>query len=319
MKKMLLETKTTKKYAKVGTALASLLVSMFLFVQIVAAAELRFNPAAVTAQAGDEFLISVVLDAGGQDINTIEAELVFPAKTVELVQTRIAGSIITFWVQEPVVKQSGKIPFGGTIIGGYLGNGGIVFSAVFKTDKQLSAEDIKEQITLINVKGFLNDGLGTPATITVKPVSVTISSQTTADSSSVVIDPIKDEVLPEPFAPIVGRDDSSVEGKWFVAFSTEDKQSGVAYYEIQESASASPDDSKWVKAASPYVLHDQSRSSYIHVRAVDAAGNSRTAMLAPGVKKQESPILGIIGIALSAVILFILALFIWRRRHAHGQ
>jgi hypothetical protein len=294
-------------------ALIVLIMSLFFCTSKVLAAEVRFNPAAVVVNSGDEFIVNVVLDAGGEDINTIEGSLQYPPDQMELVETRIASSIITFWIQEPKSGQVGRIPFGGTIVGGFLGTGGKVFSAVFKTPKQELAQELKEQIKIVDAKGFLNDGLGTLAQVSSRAINVTVHNAPN-ESAVVVVSPIKDTILPESFTPEVGQDPSLFDNRWFVAFSTEDKQSGIAYYEIQESGSITPDESKWQKATSPQVLQDQTRNSYIHVRAVDAAGNSRVAVVSPGEEKIQLSWLFIVGAI--AIILFIVGagLYLKRRR-----
>ena len=42
----------------------------------------------------------------------------------------------------------------------------------------------------------------------------------------------------------------------------------------------------WARAKSPYILKDQSRKSYVYVRAIDKAGNERVEMVKP--KKSTS-------------------------------
>ena len=293
--------------------LVILIMSLFFVAFETHAAELRFNPTAKIVNSGDEFIIDIVLDAGGADINTIEGTLQYPSDQLELIQTRIAGSIITFWIEQPSTKVSGRVAFGGTIVGGYLGTGGTVFSAVFKTPKQTLAEDIKSQITIVNAKGYLNDGLGGAATMTTKPANLTIKpAQAEADTE--VVGVIEDTILPEVFTPEVGQDPSLFDNRWFVAFSTEDKQSGIEYYEVQESSSVSPDESKWQRSTSPRVLVDQTRNSYIHVRAVDAAGNMRTAVVAPGSPAPKIPWPMIGGSAIVIIILVALWFLLKKRK-----
>jgi hypothetical protein len=69
-----------------------------------------------------------------------------------------------------------------------------------------------------------------------------------------------------------------------LVFSTQDKGSGIDYYEVKEESQfllfrLLP--SKWHRAESPYLLRDQSLSSRIYVKAVDRAGNKQFAELLP--------------------------------------
>ncbi len=293
-------------------------MSLFFWAVKAQAAELRFNPAASIVSSGDQFIIDVVLDAGSQDINTIEATLQYPADKLELVETRIAKSVITFWIQEPSVKQQGRVPFGGTIVGGYLGTGGTVFSAVFKTPRQELTTEFKEQITIIGAKGYVNDGLGTAAEVTMKPAVITVVPASTEQEPR-VIGVVEDLILPEPFIPEVGQDSSLFENQWFVAFNTEDKQSGIVYYEVQESVSVTPDGEKWQRATSPHVLSDQTRSSYIHVRAVDAAGNARTATVSPQQQNTKNPWAYILGSIVVLIIIVSLGLYLKKRKTTNAS
>jgi len=65
-------------------------------------------------------------------------------------------------------------------------------------------------------------------------------------------------------------------------FATQDKGSGIDYYEIKESRQKFLKIfKKWVIAESPYVLKDRKLRSYVYIKAVDKAGNERIAVVEP--------------------------------------
>lgn len=84
-----------------------------------------------------------------------------------------------------------------------------------------------------------------------------------------------DATAPEEFDLKIGQEPAMFEGKYFLSFNTTDKTSGIAYYEIKEGKG------EFKKAVSPYVLEDQNLRSKIVARAVDQAGNERTAEYLP--------------------------------------
>jgi len=67
---------------------------------------------------------------------------------------------------------------------------------------------------------------------------------------------------------LVSRDDSMFDGNYFLTFSTTDKTSGIAHYDVVEGLSLQED------TTSPYALKDQTLKQSLVVRAFDKAGNS---------------------------------------------
>jgi hypothetical protein len=89
----------------------------------------------------------------------------------------------------------------------------------------------------------------------------------------------KDKIPPEDFKPEIVK----INNKYYLAFSTKDKNSGIDHYDVLEKPQAKSllksIIAKWVKTNSPYLLKNQSLSSNIEVRAVDKAGNERIVKL----------------------------------------
>jgi hypothetical protein len=107
---------------------------------------------------------------------------------------------------------------------------------------------------------------------------------------------LKDTTPPEPFEPIVGKDQSVFGGRPFASFSTTDKTSGVQYYEVKVG------NGEWKKAtAIPYLIDDDNADE-IAVRAVDVAGNTYTAHTALPRQPINTTVALIVSILLFAVI-----------------
>ena len=122
---------------------------------------------------------------------------------------------------------------------------------------------------------YLNDGRGTRADVKVSDYNF----KTREGSGEDLAGPA-DALPPQPFYIALGRNSEVFSGKWFVAFVTEDKESGIDHFEVQE-AKGEPTSNAWQKAQSPYELKDQSLSSYIYVKAVDKKGNSTVSKYPP--------------------------------------
>jgi len=173
------------------------------------------------------------------------------------------------------------VQFRGAIPGGHTGKS-ILFSLVmpaFSSD----ASGVKAPFRLADFKAFRNDGLGTPAQVTVNnfsfgqavPIDDAVSEQLFLDDTK------KDDVPPEIFSPSISRDDRVFNGKWFITFASQDKQSGIDHYEIQEARSGKIDAGKWERAESPYLLEDQKLHSFIFIIAMDRQGNERVIKIFP--------------------------------------
>jgi len=82
--------------------------------------------------------------------------------------------------------------------------------------------------------------------------------------------------------PEIAQNSAITNGKWFLVFATQDKGSGIDHYKVKETRQRFLDIfSKWISGESPHVLQDQELRSYIFVKAVDKAGNTRIEKITP--------------------------------------
>jgi hypothetical protein len=233
------------------------------------AASIFFESTSNNFNQGDEFLVQLFLDTEGESINATEGKIIFPNEILELKEIRSGNSIINFWVEEPNLEQAGKISFAGVIPGGLQQSKGFLFSAIFKTKLVVNSV-----IKLEQASALLNDGSGTQSNLEIFPFQFSISEEVQAIHP--VVEPIKDADPPESFIPEIISNASIFNGKWFLVFLTQDKGSGIDYYQVCEGS-----ESNCVEAKSPYLLKDQGLSSYIYVKAFDKTGNERIVSLSP--------------------------------------
>ena len=255
-----------------------ILVFAFCIRDIAYAAELFFEPQTQELGVGQEFQVNLMLDPVGEEINAVATKLSFPEDLMEVVEIQDGSSILTLWVERPVL-QDGKITFAGIVPGGFIGILGPYEEP--KPGKLLEvimrAKDVGQgELVLEETQVLLNDSLGTPADFQASNFKLQVSE----DIEVVPIETIPDTIAPESFIPEIAQHPDMFEGKYFLVFSVADKQSGISYYEIQETRGKIKETS-WQRAESPYVLKDQGLRSYIYVKAVDRKGNERIETVEP--------------------------------------
>jgi len=146
---------------------------------------------------------------------------------------------------------------------------------------------------------LLNDGFGTPANLkTQTGVFNILSGIPDIPKKEWEQELKKDITSPEQFEIEISRDQTMFSGKYFIIFSTTDKETGVDYYQVKEGKRG------WKTAESPYLLEEQGLTSIIKVKAVDKAGNERIAELPA--QRQPLPWWIIV------IIFIIAALVIWK-------
>ncbi|MDP3995752.1 MAG: hypothetical protein Q8P74_00685 [bacterium] len=251
------------------------IISFIIFPLGAEGAILYLEPAGGNYYQGDTFIVETRIDTEGECINAIEGNLSFSQDTLEIVDFSKGNSILTIWLKEPAFDQnSGKVFFAGGIPGGYCGTlsgdsgrSNLLSKIVFKVKENSRGRQARVDL-LDSSQALLNDGLGTAAKLEFQGANFSILSGVPESPKKEWEEAIeKDKIPPEAFEMEARQDPSVFEGKYFLIFSTTDKQTGVDYYEVREGKR------DWRRAESPYLLEDQSLTSIIRVRAVDKAGN----------------------------------------------
>jgi len=261
------------------------LIFIFLFLPLVAkGAILYFEPSKGEYHLGDTFIVDLRIDTEEECINTVKAIVSFPKDLLEVKDFSTGNSILSLWLESPKIDQKeGLISFVGGIPGGFCGPlpgepekpnllGRIIFRVV--------SRDVSRSLAQVAFRNdsqvLLNDGFGTPAKLTLKEAIFTILPEKLEIPKEEWQEELaKDDIPPEPFEIKISQDPNIFGGKYFIVFSTTDKQTGIDHYEVKEGKK------DWKRAESPYLLEDQSLKSIIKVKAVDKAGNERIAEYLP--------------------------------------
>lgn len=95
---------------------------------------LYFPPLSESPRMGRNFTVSLKVDSLAQRVTAINGELNYSDEKLQIIGISKVGSVISLWRQEPTLRNSsGKITFQGDVAGsGFIGNGGTVFSIIFK-------------------------------------------------------------------------------------------------------------------------------------------------------------------------------------------
>ena len=271
---------------KIQNLLIVLIIS-FILPTVVFGATLYLEPAEGQHYLEDVFVMEIKLNTEGQEINTVKVDLTFSQELLEIKDFSKGNSILTLWPEEPSFSnQTGKIYFLGGIPGGYSGKDGFLGKIIFKANKEGEATVQIEEDSQV----LLNDGLGTLAKLTTRGAIFRVLAEkreVPEDEWKKVLK--KDKIPPDPFEIKIGKEATVFEGKYFIAFSTIDKQTGIDYYEILEADKRGYQrgtirKAEWKKGSSPYLLEDQGLRSIIKVKAVDKAGNERITEYLPAKK-----------------------------------
>lgn len=238
------------------------------------AAQVYFGAPGPSFGVGAAVDVGVFLGSEGESVNAVEGTIRFPGDLLRLTDVRPAGSVVSFWVEQPRLGETG-VRFAGIVPGGFQGDRGPLFSLTFEALKAGKATIDASQVSVLR-----NDGAGTPASVRPAPMALDILPNGPQPAFLLP----KDTEVPEPFTPTLASDPNLFDGAWFAAFAAEDKQSGVATYEVKEGPPADSvrtffDRAPWRLAESPYKLERQDGTTRVLIRATDRAGNQRVAEL----------------------------------------
>ncbi len=232
-------------------------------------------------------------------VNAIDTVLKYDPG-LELVDISTGSSLISLWVENPIIDNKSKtLSFAGGIPNGYCGGVSEVGDSVntllemiFKISDKYNLSDEDNEIAKISFAKettvYLNDGIGTALKPETGDLVLNLSGRLVTDKNLWQQKISEDTIPPAEFIITLQQNDNVFGGKNYIIFNTTDKQTGIDHYEVMEepvsqfgSFSWGRIDAPWVVTRSPYILKDQTLNSIIRVKAVDKAGNEYIANLMP--------------------------------------
>jgi hypothetical protein len=325
------------------TSVFFLLSAIYFFVPVSAQAiSIYFDPPEKDVHLGDTFVLNMRIDNEDECVNATDMTIKYDNSVMSAVDVGRGESLITLWIEPPVIDNAaGTITFVGGIPGGYCGRivgdpglSNLLAKLVFSTsglnlDTQVG--DVGEVVIGEESQVLLNDGFGTQAVFNTASSTITILERRSFVLNEWVDEIQNDTIPPEAFVVELHRDPGVEGNKFFITFSTNDKQSGIDHYEVFESSLNNPGyEEKTQKPAQwrviesneqYYVLRDQTLNSKVIVKAVDKAGNEQIAEL--GDKDASSNPVAMFGtlekvlmamIGLGVVIILLGTVLFFRRR-----
>lgn len=288
-----------------------LIISSFwiLFSYSADAQTLFYSSAKSSYQVGESFVVPLILNTEGRQINTVTATLDVPLDKLDLLEVRHGSSIISLWVQTPQVDRArGLVTFSGGIPGGYNGSNGPILNLVFRAKRSGTGS-----LFFQNADILLNDGQGTKVEAKLPRLTLTIKEAAKVPVQAVPqaeeekpVEFAPDTVPPETFMPLVSRHPSIEDNKYFISFFAVDKDSGIARYEVKEEARFIPIFStEYMEAKSPYVIQYQRWPTKVHVRAYDQAGNFVDASAIKPMDEMVALILAVVGAAVGGLAVYL--------------
>ncbi len=245
-------------------------------------------------RVGDVFVAELKLEDLNQKINAMDGLVIFDPAFLQVQDVSTGDSVFKLWPRTPdFTSIEGKIMFTGGVPSGTMG--GSIVKVAFLAKKAGQANFYLSDDSIL----YLNDGKGTKTSAQNQKVALTVleSDGSVPAQNTWQENLTSDKISPKNLIIQLGKDPYTFDGKYFISFFAEDKESGIDHYEVKEG------DKDFVTTVSPYILADQSLKSKIFVKAVDKAGNAKTVEFKNTKAFYLQP--WFIGLVLIAVIYFI--------------
>lgn len=216
-----------------------------------AAASLKISPASGTYEVGALVDVSFLLDTGGDAVNAVQADIVFPADKLQVVNPVASTSFISVWVTTPTYSNTdGTIKFqGGLPSPGIKTSGGVISTVSFRVKSAGKASIVFSSTS----KVLRNDGEGTNILTSTGKAEFQLK-------------------VPPPEGPIVKSPTHDDVNRWYnspqVQFVWDPVDGATGYsYSFDQNAKATPDDTIDTVTAAASVKAGSDGVWFFHVRA----------------------------------------------------
>ncbi len=271
----------------------------------------------------------VMIDPQGETINAISGKLPIPNNLLITQSVSTIDSVVLNWLTAPnestKITQGNQeiISFEGIIPGGFKGimgpyykglKAGKLFTIILKPIKKGEAT-----LSLNDVTVLLNDGLGSKDKVETTPATFSITDQELSHKDTTV-NKNKVEVKTDTMYAFIDKNETVANGQWFLSFQEDSTRKDVDYYEIAESYDSNPRNIfffNWHTQTSPYILSDQERKHFIHIKTFYKDGSFSYTTMQPVEKPQAFSYIYII--LISSGILLILAFLYLFQNHANKK
>jgi hypothetical protein len=268
---------------------------------------------------GEPFTVSVYIDSEGQKISAVSGELTFNSDllTIDTITTR--NSVVSLWINQPkidsnhVTEGTATISFEGIIPGGYDGvrspyykekNPGLVFLVAFRPKKEGDSviQLHNTQLHLLNAEGSIVPTHPQIAHISIPHQSIVYSpvynKQTKTTSNTLDVS--------------IKRNTLIANNAWYVDVNEDQSIRPTQHIFVAESREYTPEavvSNFWKEINGIYVLENQLRTKYVHIK-VEYQNNTFTYVtLAP---VENSPLFIYSSRILSSIVGVLMLLLLYR-------
>lgn len=144
----------------------------------VRAAVVSLSPPGLTIARGETVPVQVVVDTEGASVNVIQGVVTYPTELVDIVEVRRGSSVLKLWTEPPTVDHAaGTVRFVGGIPNGRIAHDAEVLTLLVAgqhSGSGLIGIDSAQTAVL------LNDGAGTPTSVSGRSTALTVSARTYA-------------------------------------------------------------------------------------------------------------------------------------------
>lgn len=248
------------------------IIILLVFPRLLLAAEFFMETSAVTPKVDEEFSVVVYVNTAIA-ANVVAGTFKYDTELLALEKITFGGSLVNFWVERPSERQPGEITYSGIVAGGFTTTQSVVFTVHFKAKKSGTTT-----LQFSDTRILAHDGLGSELTVSQRPLVLELIH----DIPGTDIETVRDIESPLYFEPELIQRDDWFEGRSVLVFDAVDKGTGIGAYYVKEYAyTFFRPFQTWRLINSPYVLEDQSLSSYVLIKAEDKSGNSIIVTIEP--------------------------------------
>jgi hypothetical protein len=283
------------------------------------AATIVIDSPAKTSPNASPILVRIMLDPEKDILSGMSGNFSFPTDLFTLGTISTESSIVSLWIKQPKVSNEiyldGRthIAFEGIFPGGYDGvrspyyygvKPGVIFSVMLipksKGEGVLMVDDV-----LLNA--YNSEATPLPAVSTAN----TIENPALTGEYLTAKTPMK-EVVSSTLTTFIARDTLVNNNAWYVMVNEREQKSSIEKIyvaETEEYHASLVEEYAWHKEEVPYVLRNQQRTKYVHVKVVYSSNTYALVTLPPVENSQSIPLASriLISVALALLVLYVYA------------
>ncbi len=300
-------------------SIGSLLVSQTLCLY---AASLYVQEATSTHSGAVAF--TIMLDASDDSINTVSAKLLYQDEFFTPYRISTYDSVISMWITPPqlptafLFSNERSIPFEGLIPGGFSGIRSPFYSEQ-RPGKLFHIELIPKKegetsIGLSDIVLYKNDGLGT--SIHVEPSTLSVHLPKPSNRTLPISSLAHQKITSNTFTANI-IEESVMSNLWMVIFNEDTSSHPIHHFEVAESSTANPNQviaEDFKIATSPYMILNQERNRYIHVKALYEDGTFDIRTIPPVDSRGQSSSFASILYGSLAILLLLISWYVFHKK-----